>query len=145
MERMNDDIWQRAKFLAQHSERSELRSITLLIMYDLGIPVNYSGFDYLKHVIPLAVNRSSQIVVRELFEEVGTYYTPVVEYWAMDSSVRDALKMAWNARDLYKWSCYFPDYMLRRKKSPSNLEFITAVAYFLEMWQGCCKEGEYVG
>lgn len=143
MESKNDAIWQRAKFLANHSEPGEFQSITLLILYDLGIPVRYSGFRYLKQVIPLAFQKPSQIFVKELLEEVGACYSPKVEYAAMETAIREAIRAAWRNRTDKKWKCYFPDQILQKRKQPSNGEFIAALVYFLEMWQGCCKEGSY--
>ena len=143
MEIMNDAILQRAKFLAQHFERSDLHSITLLILYDLGISVHCSGFDYLKHIVPLAFQKASQIYVKELMEEVGKRYSPNVEYSVMETAVRDAIKKARRRGSDDRWKCYFPDYILQKRKPPTNAEFISALAYFLEMWYECCKEGSY--
>lgn len=145
MQSKNDAIWQRAKFLANHSERGDLQSITILILFDLGIPVQYSGFDYLRCLIPLAFQEPSQIYIKELMEQIGARYSPVVEYSVMESAVRDAVRVAWRNRFHYKWECYFPDHILQREKQPGNAEFIAALVYFLEMWYGCCKEEAYAG
>lgn len=139
----NDAIWRRAKFLARHADRNEIQSVTLLILYDLEMPLNYSGFDYLKNVIPMAVNRPSQIVIKELFQEVGGQYTPYVEYGTMDRAIHDVITRAWEHSQRSRWNRYFPDYMLDHEKPPTNAEFIAAITYFLEMWQDCCKEGSY--
>lgn len=136
----NDIIWKRAQFLAQRSQITELRSMTLLIMYDLAMPLNCAGFDYIKNVVPLALIRPSQIVLKELFLEVGAHYDPKVGYSIMDTAVRDVIRMSWNGVRRERWNYYFPSYMLQRNKPPSNAEFIAGMVYFLEMWQGCCKE-----
>lgn len=143
MQSKNDAIWRRAKFLAQRSDREEIQSITLLIMYDLEMPLNCSGFDYLKNVIPVAVKKPSQIVVKELFQEVGEQYSPKVEYYSMDRAIHDVIEKAWVNNRRNRWKCYFPDYILENDKAPTNAEFIAGLTYFLEMWQNCCKEGHY--
>lgn len=145
MESKNDAVWRRAKFLAQHSDKNEIQSMTLLIMYDLGIPLNCSGFDYLKNVVPIALKRPSQIVLKELFLEVGEQYVPAVGYSTMDSAIHDVVEKAWKYGRRNRWMYYFPDYLVQNEDPPSNTEFIAGMAYFLEMWQGCCKEGEYAG
>lgn len=145
MESNNDAILERAKFLAKSTDRDEIQGMTLLIMYDLGVPLNYSGFGYLKYAIPVAFRSPSQIVAKEIYLAVAEYYTPRVELSTMESAIRDAIDKAWEDRHNNKWHYYFPHHILQRSKAPSNVEFIAAIVYFLEMWQGCCKEGAYEG
>lgn len=141
----NDAIWKRAKFLAKNFSRDELQSMTLLILYDLGMPLNYSGFGYLKDAIPVAFESPSQIVAKEIYLSVAERYVPRVDPSTVESAIRDTVERAWEDRHNSKWRYYFPDHMLQRSKAPSNVEFIAAIVYFLEMWQGCCKEGVYAG
>jgi len=145
LEASNDAIFERAKFLARHSDRDDLRSIVLLVMYDLGLPLHYTGFDYMKNLLPIALRDPSQIVIKELFLKVGILYIPPVGYFLMEKSIRSMILKAWSDKQMEKWRCYFPEYMLQGRKPPSNLEFIAALVYFLEMWQGCCKEEAYAG
>lgn len=143
MESENDIIWRRAQFLAHRSAGNELHSITLLIMYDLAVPLNCEGFDYLKTAILLALKRPSQIVMKELFLEVGEHYEPKVSYRVMDTAIRSAIRKSWKRDRRVRWNYYFPSYMLQNGKPPSNAEFIAGIVYFLEMWQGCCKGVNY--
>lgn len=145
MQSSNDAIWQRAKFLARNFDKDEIQSLTLVILYDLGMPLNYSGFNYLKYAIPVAFNSPTQIVAKEIYQTVSAFYTPQVETSTLESAIRDAIEKAWADRENNRWWCYFPDHILQRGKAPSNVEFIAAIVYFLEMCQGCCKEGVYAG
>lgn len=140
MENTNDAIQERASFLAGHLNKQSIRSITLIILYDLRIPLNYDGFGYLKHAIPFAFQNPSQIVASEIYEKVGKLYSPSVHSSNMDTAIRDAIKKAWKSRMDEKWSLYLPEYILERKKQPSNLEFISAIVYFLELWQDCYEK-----
>ena len=143
MEGKNDSILNRAKVLAQLYDSDDLHAVTLLILYDLGMPLNCSGFDYLKNIIPIAAERPSQIILTEIFAEAEDCYDLKCGYNAMDSAVRDVIKKAWADRLYNDWNCYIPNHILRRSKPPSNVEFIAAMAYFLERWQGCCKGDAY--
>ena len=50
---------------------------------------------------------------------------------------------AWENRDEAVWRCYFPSNQEGFVEKPSNGEFISRVARFLELWQGCCKGVNY--
>lgn len=144
MNSANDLIIKRAKFMARHLQPQNVRGATLIVMYDLRIPLNYDGFGYLLRGIPEAFACTSQIVANEIYQSVGNQYIPKVEKENMEIAIRDAIRAAWNNRIDERWGNYFPEYMLTRRKPPSNLEFISAIVYFLMLWQDCCvKEAHY--
>lgn len=144
MESANDPILLRAKFLAQHLDRHNIRSVILMILYDLRIPLNYAGFDYLTDVIPEACGRSPQLFAGEIYEAVGSRYSPKTAPRNMEVAIRDAIQAAWKVRQIDRWCRYFPEYMLQRRKAPTNLEFLSAVVQFIKLWQDCCeKEASY--
>lgn len=146
MESPNDAIHERARFLARHSDAHEVLNITLLMMFDMEIPLKMSGFDYLKKSVVIAFQRPSQIVLKEIFQEVGKQYDPEANYDAIDTGIRDAVKKAWENRHMDRWNYYFPEHILLEDKPPCNLELISGMVYFLEMWQSCCrKEVSYAG
>lgn len=144
MESANDPIMIRAKFLAKHLDKHNVQSVTLMILYDLRIPLNYDGFDYLTLVIPEAFSRCSQIVAGEIYDAVGNHYDPKVDSKNMEAAIRDAIHAAWKIRLNDRWCCYFPEYMIQRRKTPTNVEFLAAIVYFIRLWQDCCsKEADY--
>lgn len=142
MNSTNEAILIRANFMAEHLDERSVRGATLFILNDLCIPVNYNGFDYLRRGIPKALECTTQIVANEIYEIVGSQYIPKVERQNMEFAIRDAIRAAWKNRTDGRWSYYFPDYMVKRRKPPSNLEFISAIVYFLMLWQDCCVKEE---
>jgi len=140
MDGANDPIMIRAKFLAKHLNRNNIRSVTLIILYDLRVPLNYDGFHYLTMAIPEAFGTSSQIVAGELYDTVGSRCVPKVDCRNMEAAIRDAIKAAWKLRLDDRWGCYFPDYIVQRRKAPSNVEFLSAIVYFMRLWQDCCEK-----
>mgnify|MGYP003321416099 CR=1 FL=1 len=146
MESPNDAIRERARFLARHSEGYEVHNITLLMLYDMEVPLNYSGFQYLKNAVLIAYRSPSQISLKEVFQEVGKLYFPEVGYDTIDSGIRDAIKKAWNSRYNDRWNYYFPEHILLEKNPPCNSDIISGMVYFLEMWHDSCrKEVKYAG
>ena len=146
MESPNDVIWERARFLAKHTDGHEVQNITQLMMYDMEVPLNYSGFRYLKLSVLVASRNPSQIVLKEIYQEVGSLYIPEVDSETIDTGIRDAIRKAWSNRHNDRWSFYFPDHILQEEEPPCNSDIISGMVYFLEMWQGCCrKEVSYAG
>lgn len=144
MECANDPIMIRAKFLAQHLNKHNIQSVTLMILYDLRIPLSYDGFDYLTVAIPEAFGRSSQIVAGEIYDAAGNRYIPKVECRNMEAAIRDAIRAAWKVRIDDRWGRYFPEYIVERRKAPTNVEFLVGVVHFMKLWQDCCeKEADY--
>ena len=137
---MKDPIFARAEFLASNMKRQNVQSVILLILYDLRIPVNCDGFGYLKHAIYIASQINSQIVEAEILEAVGNLYTPKVGFRNMDTAIHTAIQKAWKTRLDDRWKRYLPEYLAERRKPPSNLEFICAIVYFLELWQDCYEK-----
>ncbi len=144
MNRIKAPILERAEFFADNMKEYNIHSAILLILYDLRIPLNYEGFAYLKQAILVACQNPGQIVLSEVLERVRIQSFPAVSIHNMDTAIREAIRKAWKLRLDDRWGRYCPDYFLERKKPPSNLEFIAAIVYFLELWQNCyVKEADY--
>lgn len=143
MESENDIIRDRAKFLAKGSKPSELPGIVILVMYDLRLPLGGRGFTYLKEVFPVACREPAEIVLKDIFNEVGGRHNPVIGYDQMYDAIHVAVVAAWNSGHRDKWKYYFPSHVIEGEEAPTNLEFISAIVYFLEMWRNGCKEGDY--
>jgi len=139
MDSANDPIMKRARSLAQNLY--SVQSVMRIILYDLRVPLNCQGFDYLTKVVQAAVDRGdTHIVAAELYEAVCE---PGVKPKSIEIAIRAAIKTAWEIRLVGIWHFYFPEYIVDRRKPPSNLEFITAIVYFVLLWQDCCeKEAE---
>ena len=144
MEDAKDPIQVHAEFLAENMRIPNVPNMVLLILYDLRVPVNCAGFRYLKDAIPAALHHPSYIVESELFTDVGSRYIPRVTWRNMDASVHEAVEKAWREHSYDMWRKYMPEYIMERKKTPTNLEFIACLVYFLEYWQNCYeKEAGY--
>ena len=136
----NDVIYERAKEMACILDRHSVSSAVKLILMDLGFPVHVGGFSYLRLAIPLAYKTPSQIVVSELFDKIGLMYVPEAERKNITNAVDEAIKVSWKERDPEIWRMYFPRYIMIRRKSPSILEVICMLVYFLELWQDCYEK-----
>lgn len=144
MDGAKDPIQAHAEFLADSTRVPNVPNMVLLILYDLRVPIHCAGFRYLKDVIPVALHNPSYIVETELFSEVGSRYIPRVSVKSINNSVHEVVHKAWCERTYDRWRKYMPEYILERQKTPSNMEFIACIVYFLEFWQNCYeKEAGY--
>ncbi len=137
-----DPIQKHAEFLANNISVPNVSNVVLLILYDLSIPVNCVGFRYLKDVLPNTLQNTSHIVESELFDSVGSRYVPAVSTQNMASAVHNVLQKAWSMHTYSRWRKYVPEYIMERSNAPSNLEFISCIAYFLEFWLNCYEKGD---
>ena len=137
MESGNVAIKVRASFLAKHLQKHNVLSATTIILYDLRFPVNYDGFRYLKIAIPHALQNPSQMVASEIYDAVSEQYSPKAAAQNVGVAIHEIIDRAWQSQADDRWSWYLPDYLMERQKSPSNLEFISAIVNFLELWQDC--------
>ncbi len=140
MIRIKDPILERAEFMAETMKVHNVSNAILLILYDLCIPVKSDGFKYLRHILLIASQNPDEIVEASLFDEVRSLLAYKVSTRSIDTAIRESIKKAWDQRSDDRWSRYFPEYLAKRNKQPSNLEFISAIVYFLEFWQNCYEE-----
>lgn len=136
MESANDPILIRAIYMRH---MPTIPSVMRFILYDLQIPMTSEGFDYVVKLVQLAVSHGcTHIVASELYDEVCSQYDPPLAPKSIEIAIRTAIKVAWKIRKEQKWRYYFPEYILCRPKPPTNLEFLTAIVYFVYLWQDCC-------
>lgn len=132
-----------ALFLARYLNKSGLQYAVIAVLLELGIPTQDMGFDCLKNAIILTYDKPIQVLAKGLYPTVGQHYTPEVGEYQVEQAIRSAITKAWADRDESVWSYYFPPEANGKAKKPTNAEFITRIARFLELWEGCCKEVDY--
>lgn len=140
MARPIEEMLDHAAFLARHLNNCDLQFQALVILLDMGVPTDCDGFQYLKNAIVCYYRTPRKLITKEIYLEVGRLYDPAAGGKQVENAIRRAIVVAWTERDDDIWASYFP----RRNGSvrkPSNREFISQVACFMELWQGCCKEG----
>lgn len=130
----HDPIADRADFFAANMRKDRVRSVTKIILYDLEFPINCEGFDFLEILIPLACSAPRPINLQEIYSEAARQCPGYLES-SISVAIQDSIDKAWKSRFGGRWSLYFPDYVIRRSKTPTNKEFIKAVVSFLDMWQ----------
>ena len=140
MIRTKDPILERAEFMAENMKVHNVCNAILLILYDLRVPIKSDGFKYLRYALLIGFQNPDDIVETEIFDAVGEIYSRKVSFRSIDGAIRESIKKAWNQRTDDRWGRYFPEYITERRSQPTNLEFISAIVYFLEFWKNCYEE-----
>ena len=137
------DTLDHALFLAEHLHRCDLQYMALAVLFELRVPRNYDGFDYLKNAILLYHDNPVQKLSKELYPAIGKMYEQRPGKLQVEQAIRSAINAAWKDRNEKVWRIYFQADGDGRLKKPSNAELIADIALFLKLWQGCCQEVSY--
>lgn len=136
-----DETLKHIRFLARLFGKDNIRYVVVALLLELGIPTNYDGFEYLVKGITIYFREPSLMITKGLYPVIAETSINQVEGQLIESAIRNAIKTAWRKRDGESWACFFPGVT----KRPSNAEFISRIAYMLDLWEGCCKEYERIG
>ena len=125
------------KLLAQNLAGCDSNCAILAIMFDLAIPVNYDGFEYLKSAITIQYADPNLDLVNDIYEILAKRYGVSAD--VISSAVRSAIKSAWHHTEPTKWKIYLPTVSMSKNSAPTNAEVISGLARILELWQGCSE------
>ena len=128
-----------ALFLARHLKHCDYSTVVILVLYELGIAPKNAGFEYLKKAIAMRYENPSRHLKDDIYSELDS----AGDDERIEQSIRRSITDAWLDRDEEAWSIYFPKMRKGKSSKPSNGDFIACVAWFVELWQGCCKEVSY--
>lgn len=125
------------KLLAQDLAGCTPNCAVLAIMFDLAIPVNYDGFEYLKAAVVMQHEDPTRDLLNDIYEMLAEHYG--VSPDMISSAIRSAIKSAWSRTGPEKWCKYLPTVSMAKSSAPTNAEVIAGLARILELWQGCSE------
>ena len=127
-----------ALFFARRLQNCNPMCVVLLILIELRLETQKDGFGYLKHSIVRFLQEPGHLTT-DIYPPVMELYSTKINSLQMDNAIRAVIDDAWKRRDDETWSYYFPPDRNGKIRRPSNAEFISRIAVFVELWQGCCK------
>ena len=134
-----------AQFLSRHLKSCGVQCATVAILLELGMSTKNVGFDYLRKAIIMFYSNPTQSITKNIYPDVGERYDPKVGSQTVEIAIRRVIDSAWQARNEKIWSYYFFPDRDGEIARPTNGEFISKIAYFLELVQGCSEEGSNEG
>jgi len=131
-----------ALFMAQHFSKCDLLDGLVYILLELQMPQHRIGYFYVRTAIMLFYKDPVHMLTTGIYQVVGERLNPNADYGNMENAMREVIGKAYAECDPKTWSYYFRE-RRKGKKSPANLEFVSQVSAFMELWQACCKEVSY--
>jgi hypothetical protein len=134
-----------AKYLARDLSRCGTRYIVQISLKELGVPSGQDGFPLAKHVVLMICENRFCKLKNGAYTIAGNSAVPPMNDEQVYQAINRVVKHAWDNRNMKIWQCYFPKGTPGYDACPSNREFLFAIADFVDLWQGCCEEVNYVG
>ena len=127
-------------FLAQHLRNLPLHGALIAMLMELRVPLKCSGFEFLRYAVLLQHENPTRGLANDIYLEVSLHYEQNSEH-QVEQAIRDAIRSAWRRGSKRAWEWYFSYDGKPVLDKPSNGEFISQMAYILELWQELRKEG----
>lgn len=134
-----------AKCLAKDMNRCGKRYIVHLALKELGVPSGQDGFPLAKTTILMLCENRFCKLKNGAYLAAGALADPPMDNDQVYQAISRGIRNAWETRNESVWCCYFPEGTPGYGECPSNRDFLFAVVDFVELWQGCCEEVNYVG
>lgn len=132
-----------AKFLARHLSHCDYSTIIHLVLCELGVAPKNDGFLFLKRAIAKYYENPTSNLKYEIYAQISLEFDKVESSERVEQSIRRSIKEAWRNRNEDIWRLIFLNTRTGALEKPSNGDFIAGVAWFVELWHGCCKEVAY--
>ena len=134
-----------AKCFARDLNKCSNRYIIQLALKELLVPSGQDGFHLAKHVVLLICENRYCKLQNGAYTVAGNHAIPPMSDEQVYQAINRVVRYAWENRNMKVWQCYFPEGTPGYVECPSNREFLFAIADFVDLWQGCCEEVNYVG
>ena len=134
-----DKTLEHVLFLAEHLDRCDIRGAIIVALMELGVPTKCNGFELITYSILLQYKNPVRALANDIYLETTLHYLQNSEE-QVEQAIREAIKIAWRKGSREAWDWYFAYDGVPVSQRPSNSEFITRVAYIIELWQECAKK-----
>lgn len=141
MRSRTDDTLRYVQFLARRFDKQDVKAVTLIILFDLGMVTGNDGFEYLRAAIELKCTRAARTVTKGIYPVISNIYDASDSWRPVEQAIRRSIKVAWKERDEELWELFFPQRKGKKPKCPSNKEFIARISCIIELWQSCKEAG----
>lgn len=126
-------------FLARIFRKQDVERVIMTLLIELGVPTHYDGFDYLVKAIYIFCEDPTQMIMKGLYPAIARQYSREIEGLHIEQAIRGAIQYAWKRHDDGIWLRYFPPSKDGTLTKPTNTEFVSRLAYVVELWKGCCN------
>lgn len=126
--------------LADDVDKGDVPAAILAVLIELGFHSYTDGFVYLRSAI-LIKFQNPGLRITSVYQEIMEVNTDASSHGVVDQAILTAITRAWNERDAEVWEYFFSERQMGKRRKPSNKEFISQIACFMELWDSHCKGG----
>ena len=126
------------KIKAQDMAGFDPNSVVSAFLFDLKIPMNPQGFEYLKTAILLRYENPTMDLVNDIYLLIADA-KGASNAEAVSASIRRVIRTAFYRGNIALWEIYLPSANVTKTHPPSNAEVIAGLARIVEFWQGCSE------
>lgn len=130
------DMISHLALLRRHLEEGNPSGAIISLLIELGVPTNKLGFELLKYAIDLQNKNPTRALKNDIYLEISLHYQQNSEN-QVEQAIRDAIKKAWKEGNRAAWEMYFSCDGRALKSKPPNREFISRMAYIVELLPNC--------
>jgi hypothetical protein len=130
------------KFLARHLEKTNLRGAVIVFLMELRAPTKIVGFELIVQAILLQHKDPTRALANDIYLEVMVRNNQSSEE-QVQQAIRETIKAAWEKGSHAAWDWYFSYDDEPVATRPCNSDFISRLAYILDLWEAHCGEAHY--
>lgn len=127
-------------FLARHFDKRNVQQVIMVLLIELGVPTHYDGFDYLVKAVYIFCTDPTQMIMKGLYPAIARQYNREIDASHIEQAIRGAIQYAWKRHDDETWLRYFPPNPEGLLTKPTNTEFVSRLAYVVELWKSTSLE-----
>ena len=116
----------------------------LAVLFELGFRPSMDGFLYLRRAIMLRY-QNSDARISEIYQIIAQEYDSATSSAQVEQAIYSIITAAWQNRDAAQWDYFFSEKIMGRHSRPTNKEFISHMACFMELWCSYCRKEEVHG
>lgn len=138
-----DNALKHAKARAKSLSHCNVTYIIQISLKELSVSSSRDGFYFAKDAVRLLGENPRMKLRNGVYTAVGVLGNADISDEQVEKSIHAAIQEAWENRNEYIWSLYFPIGKAGMQECPSNKDFLMAIVDFVEMWKAACEEVNY--
>ncbi len=106
----------------------------LSALFELGLSSKFKGFGYVLAAILSYHQNPARSISKDIYPAISRTQQSGVSPAQVERNIRSVVQAAWENRDEAVWAKFFQDSQNICERKPTNLEFISRIAWCIEFW-----------
>lgn len=120
--------------------QGDVPAAILAILIELDFQPCMDGFGYLRKAI-LLKHDYPDLRLCAIYDEIVKSFDSALYAKQVEQAMISAIESTWENRNKEKWDYFFSVEKMGKNTKPTNKEFISQLACFMELWSSHCKGG----